>query len=215
MTDPHAAVSIRAHFERFPATVKGAFVVRGEDANPHQVVLGPARIVPVSGGEGRPIAIAESTLDIAPKQDVFVPFETPVTELEPGWYELECEVEVDGVRATYPGGKRFSVPWPRASTRRGSVRIGKNVTVGAARVAVEQLECAADHVTLTVRTTPPTRVHVALTADGQALPEVDMERDDETGSARVTAYPIAKAANAARVDVTVGDATASLDIPLP
>ncbi|MGZ4151159.1 MAG: hypothetical protein ACXVP3_01800, partial [Actinomycetota bacterium] len=69
-------LSVRARFERFPATLKGAFIIRGEDPDPHQVALGPARIVPVTGGEGRPIAIAESTLDIAPKQDVFVPFET-------------------------------------------------------------------------------------------------------------------------------------------
>ena len=32
-----AASSIRAHFERFPATVKGAFVLRGADRDPHQV----------------------------------------------------------------------------------------------------------------------------------------------------------------------------------
>jgi hypothetical protein len=209
------ALSVRARFERFPATLKGAFIIRGEDRNPHQVVLGPARIVPVTGGEGRPIAIAESTLDIVPKQDVFVPFETGFTELEPGWYELECDIEVDGVRATYPGGKRFSVAWPRASTRRGSVRIGKDVKVGTTRVTVEQLECAADHVTLSVRTTPPADVEIALAADGQPVPVVDVQRDDGGAVIKVTAYPIAKTADAARVDVTAGDASASLDIPLP
>src|SRR2546427_30058 len=31
------AVSVRTRFDRFPATVKGAFVVRGEDRDPHQV----------------------------------------------------------------------------------------------------------------------------------------------------------------------------------
>ena len=40
VSDP---ISVRARFERFPATVKGAFILRGEDANPHQVVVGGAR----------------------------------------------------------------------------------------------------------------------------------------------------------------------------
>jgi hypothetical protein len=209
-----AALSVRARFERFPATLKGAFIIRGEDPNPHQVVLGPARIVPVTGGPGRPIAIAGSTLDIAPKQDVFVPFETGVTELEPGWYELECDVEVDGIRATYPGGKRFSVAWPRGSTRRGAVRIGKDVKVGATRISVEQLDCAADHVTLTARTTPPTDVEIALAADGRPVPVFDVQRDEDAGGLKLTAYPLAKSAEALRVDLTAGDATGTLDIPL-
>jgi len=210
-----AVLSVRARFERFPATLKGAFIIRGEDPNPHQVVLGPARIVPVTGGPGRPIAIAGSTLDIAPKQDVFVPFETGVTELEPGWYELECDVEVDGIRSTYPGGKRFSVAWPRASTRRGTVPIRKDMKVGATRVSVEQLDCAADHVTLTARTSPPADVEIALVADGHPVPVLDVQRDEDAGAVKVIGYPLAKSAEALRVDVTAGDSTGTLDVSLP
>jgi hypothetical protein len=210
-----AELSVRARFERYPATLKGAFILRGEDPDPHQIVLGPARIVSVTGGGGQPIAIAESTLDIAPKQDVFVPFETSVTELEPGWYELECEVEVDGVRATYPGGKRFSVAWPRASTRRGRIRIGKDLKLEGVRVSLHQLECAADHVTLSFRTNPPTHLEVALRADGADVPVVDVERDGETGAAKATAYPILKAQSLARIEVRSGASTASADVKLP
>ncbi|MGZ4153119.1 MAG: hypothetical protein ACXVQ0_01415 [Actinomycetota bacterium] len=208
-------LSVRARFERFPATLKGAFIIRGEDPDPHQVALGPARIVPVTGGEGRPIAIAESTLDIAPKQDVFVPFETGVTELEPGWYELQLEAEVDGVRNTYPGGKRFSVAWPRGSTRRGSVPGGKVFKLDGVRVRLEQLECAADHVAVSLRTTPPSAVVVTLEASGQPLPVFDVQRDEETGALTLTAYPIRKTDPNLRVSVASGGSSASVDVPLP
>jgi hypothetical protein len=209
------ALSVRARFERFPATLKGAFILRGEDPNPHQVVLGPARIVPVTGGEGRRIAIPESTLDIAPRQDVFVPFETGVAELDPGWYELECEIEVDGLRRTYPGGRRFCVAWPRASTRRGSVRVGKELTLDGVRVALQQLECAADHVTVQLRTTPPTDVAVRLHADGAPVPVIDVQRDEGSGAAKVTAYPILKSQRAVHIDLRAGRASAEVDVTLP
>jgi hypothetical protein len=210
-----ALLSVRASFERFPATLKGAFILRGEDPNPHQVVLGPARIVPVTGGEGRPIAIPESTLDIAPRQDVFVPFETGVAELDPGWYELECEIEVDGLRQTYPGGRRFSVAWPRASTRRGSVRVGKELKLDRVRIALQQLECAADHVTVQLRTTPPTDLRVRLHADGVAVPVIDVQRDEDTGAAKVTTYPILKSQRAVHIDLSAGRASAAVDVKLP
>jgi hypothetical protein len=210
-----AALSVRARFERFPATLKGAFIIRGEDPDPHQVILGPARIVPLTGGEGRAIAIAESTLDIAPKQDVFVPFETSVGELEPGWYDLECEVEVDGVRRAYPSGRPFAVAWPRASTRRGSVRIGKDLKVDGVRVAVEQLDCAADHVTLRLRATPPADVDVTVLADEEPLPVIETIRDAESGASTVKAYPILKSRSVARVVVRSGGASASVDVKLP
>jgi hypothetical protein len=207
-------LSVRARFERFPATLKGAFILRGEDPDPHQVVLGPARIVPVTGGEGRPVAIAESTLDVVPRQDVFVPFETSVSELEPGWYELELEAEVDGIRQTYPGDRRFAVAWPRASTRRGSVRVGKEVRLDGVRVSIEQLECAADHVTLSFRTSPPTEIAVSLAADGTDLPVVEVTRDDESGAGRATTYPILKSSSAARIEVRAGSSSAAVDVKL-
>jgi hypothetical protein len=210
-----ATLSVRARFERFPATLKGAFILRGEDPDPHQVVLGPARIVPVTGGEGRPIAIAGSTLDIAPKQDVFVPFETGVTELDPGWYELQLDAEVDGLRRTYPGGERFSIAWPRGSTRRGSVRVGKDLKLDGVRVRLEQLDCATDHVAVSLRTTPPSPVVVTLEAAGEPLPVFDVRRDEETGAVTVTAYPIRKSDRSLRVKVASRGASASIDVPLP
>ena len=37
-------ISIRAHYERFPATIKGAFVLRGEGRDPQQVRIEDARV---------------------------------------------------------------------------------------------------------------------------------------------------------------------------
>ena len=208
-------LSVRARFERFPATLKGAFILRGEDPDPHQVVLGPARIVSVTGGEQRPIAIAESTLDIAPKQDVFVPFETGVSELEPGWYDLECEVEVDGIRRTYPGGKRFSVAWPRGSTRRGVVPVDAALKLAGTTYAIERLECATDHVKLRLIASPPADADVVVSADGQRLPVLNVERDETSGAIVVTAYPAMKSHRQLAIDVSAGGRTSSAKVALP
>ena len=110
-------VSIRAHFERFPATVKGAFVLRGADRDPHQVRIVGARVREVAGGKGIPIGLEPATLDVAPNLDLFVPFEFPITELGAGWYGLECDVAVDGSPSSVQPGKRFAIPWPRATVR--------------------------------------------------------------------------------------------------
>ena len=78
-------ISIRAHFERFPATVKGAFVLRGEGRDPHQVrIEARARARAGRAHGSQPIDLEPVTLDVAPNLDLFVPFEFPVTELEAG-----------------------------------------------------------------------------------------------------------------------------------
>jgi hypothetical protein len=68
-------VSVRARFERFPATVKGAFIIRGEDPDPHQVVFREARVVALGGAQGHPIALGAAIIDVAPPRAVFVPLE--------------------------------------------------------------------------------------------------------------------------------------------
>ena len=74
-------VSIRAHFERFPATLKGAFVLRGDDADPHQVRIEAARVAELARGAGQPMGVETVTLDVAPHLDLFVPFEVPLLDL--------------------------------------------------------------------------------------------------------------------------------------
>lgn len=213
MTPP---VGVRARFERFPATVKGAFILRGEDRDPHQVVLRGARVVPVGGGATRTVALLEATLDIVPKQDVFVPFETSVSELEPGWYDLECDLEVDGIPATFSGGRRFAVAWPRASTRRGQLRVDRDVRLAGGRVRMEQIDCAADSVKVQFKAAPGQAVTVRLAADGRPLHVLYLDRDEASGRGKVVAYPLLKTHRSLRIEVQAGRGdNGVLDITLP
>ena len=103
MSDP---ISVRARFERFPETVKGAFIFRGEDANPHQVAVEGARVAGLGAGGSSPVPLSPVTLDVVPHRDVFVPFELPLSELEPGWYTLVCRVRA---RRFVAGRSRYVV----------------------------------------------------------------------------------------------------------
>lgn len=184
-------VSVRAHFERFPATVKGAFVIRGQDPDPHQVVFREARVVSIGSRLARPLGTAPATLDVAPRRDVFIPFELAVSDLDPGWYDLECALDVDGIPGVYSGGRRFTVPWPRATVRRGPVRVDREIEVGkGTAVRIEQVECGGDSIKVHLVTEPPDPVSVRLTADGSRLEVLDVDFDPASGQEKVTAYPL-------------------------
>ncbi|MFB3739028.1 MAG: hypothetical protein ACE14W_08690 [Candidatus Velamenicoccus archaeovorus] len=210
-------VSVRARFERFPATLKGAFIIRGEDRDPHQVVLLEGRAVSVDGRAVRRIPMQSTTLDIVPKQDVFVPFELSVSDLEPGWYDLVCDLQVDGIFASQAGGRRFTVAWPRASVRRGQVKVGKELRLGDVRVRVEQVDCGADSIRLQLSIEPPEELTVRLSADGDPLDVLETDLDLASGRARVVAYPVLKVHRTLRVEVRGRgrDAHGTVDVPFP
>jgi hypothetical protein len=212
-----APISVRARFERFPATVKGAFIFRGEDTDPHQVVLSEARVSAVGSGGSSPLPMAPATLDVVPHRDVFVPFEFPVTELDPGWYTLVCDLEVDGTMSTYDGGSRFSVAWPRATVRRGPVKVGERVRLGDGAVHVDQIDCAGDSIRVTLAVQPPSELAVRLAADGRRLQILEIEIDEETGKGRVTAYPLLRSDAVLRIGLKGRGrrAEASVDVALP
>src|SRR5262245_47193463 len=194
-----APISVRARFERFPATVKGAFIFRGEDADPHQVVLAEARVSAIGSGGSSPLPMAPATLDVVPHRDVFVPFEFPVTELDPGWYTLVCDLDVDGTRSTYDGGSRFAVAWPRATVRRGAIKVGERVRLGDAGVTIEQVDCAGDSIRIAVAVEPPSEMTVRLSAGGRRLEVLEVEIDEATGKGRVTAYPLLRSDEVLRI----------------
>ena len=208
-------ISVRARFERFPATVKGAFILRGEDPDPHLVVINGARVSGLGGGSS-PMPMAPTTLNVIPHRDVFVPFEVPVTELEPGWYTLVCDLEVDGSPAAFDGGRRFSVPWPRATVRRGTIKVGRRTKVGESTVLVDHVECAGDHITLHVVVTPPGPLTVKLGADGRRLAVLDVELDEATGRGTVTAYPLLRVDERLEIELRGRGrgAHGSLEVPL-
>ena len=203
-------VRIRAHFERFPASLKGAFVMRGADGNPHQVRLDEARAVELAGHGTVPMGVPGATLDVAPNRDLFVPFEFPVAELDPGWYAIECRVAIDGTPETVRPGSRFAVPWPRGTTRRDRVAIGKSVVAAGGKVRLEQIECRSDSTELRYE---GAEAIVTLTADGGRVPVLDATFDEETGTGSVTAYPLRKADNA--LTIAVKGAGDPVEVRLP
>ena len=193
-------VWVRAHYERFPASVKGAFVLRGMDRDPHQVAIENARLVDASRAAPRPLDIPSALVDVAPHIDFFVPFEFPVTELGPGWYWLECDVEIDGAPAKERPGKPFVVAWPRGSTRRGSVRLATSLSPeGGPKVIVHDIELCADSVRLAFSCENP--VDVRIVADGKRLPQVENAFDEETGKGTLVTYPAMKSHEALGIEV--------------
>jgi hypothetical protein len=213
-------VSLRARFERFPATVKGAFVVRGEDADPHQVVFNEARVVrtPGAGASVMPVAIPTVTLHAPPHKDVFVPFEFPISDLDPGWYELEADVDVDGAPRTMSGGKRFSVPWPRGMVRSATVRVDRSVSVGDAEVTVDRCQSGAEGLTVRYTVQPPQDVTIELFADGTRIDVVEQEAEAASGKGVARAYPLLKTHRALRIEIGAsgaGKTAAKIDVDLP
>ncbi len=218
MTEQPHGVWIRAHYERFPATVKGALVLRGIDRDPHQVVINETRLVEVSKAAGHSIELAPAVIDVAPHVDFFVPFEFPVAELGPGWYGLECDVEIDGAPATERPGNRFSVAWPRGTTRRGSVQLGTRVgSHGGPDVHLEQVDLGADSVRLSFSADEP--VDVRLVADGERLVTLEDEFDETTGRGALVTYPAMRSHMKLRIEVRVGgkprSEPASVEVDLP
>ena len=211
-------VLIRATFERFPATVKGAFVMRGHDGDPHQVRLKAARVVEASGADTRPIEISPATLDVAPNLDLFVPFEFPIVDLGPGWYGLECDVDVDGSPTVVQPGKRFALPWPRASVRRGQLTVREALAPeGGPKVTVDHVECAGD--SITVHFEAPEAADVRVFADGSKLEPLESEFDGSSGRGQLTAYPLMKEHGTLRIEVRADGKPrshpAAVDITLP
>ena len=139
-----APIEVRTRFERFPASVKGAFVVRGADGNPHAVRVEWARVARFPSGPATPFPAEERILDANPIRDVFVPFEAPVLDLQPGWYAIESSVQVDGARSWVFTSRPFSIPWPRSEIRRGTIPLGKGVAAGDQRFGLERVELSVN-----------------------------------------------------------------------
>jgi hypothetical protein len=199
-------ISIRARYERFPAAVKGAFLLKGADGLPHQVRLESARATELSGGPAQAVGVDLAVLEVSPTQETFVPFEVPTLEIAAGWYQLECDVIVDGEPMGFSPGDRFSMPWPRAAVRRGTVTIGKKVSA----VALETLECLGDITRLSFAA--DTRPSLTLSVDGRRHPILEVAFDDETGRGHVIAYPVLRAHE--RIAVELRDEP-SIEIALP
>jgi hypothetical protein len=184
-------ISIRTRFEKFPASVKGAFVVRGEDPDPHQVSIVEARVARIPGGQGRAIGVEPVTIQVAPHRDVFVPFEFALADLEPGWYELAASIELDGSSRVMTGDRRFAVAWPRGAVHRGRIAVDATVSLpGGTSVDVERVDCEATSTVVQFRVQPPGPVSVRVGSAEGDLPVLDAEVDPDSGKGKATAYPV-------------------------
>jgi hypothetical protein len=200
------SVRIKAAFERFPATVKGAFLLRGADGLPHQVRIEGAWASERAGRGKHPIQIEPMVLEVAPTMDTFVPFELPLIDLPSGWYQIGCDVVVDGVPSVEATGEPFTVPWPRSAVRRGSAAIGKK----SGSVKLESLECASDSVKVTFASEKAPSVK--LLVDGEAHPVLEIEHDPETGRGTVVGYPVLRGQSRLVVEIK-GEAAVEVRLP--
>src|SRR3954469_4566244 len=103
-------VAIRAKFERFPAAVKGALLVRGADGMPHQVRIQAAHAAELSGATPQPVGVESVVLGVSPRQETCVPFERSTIDRAAGWYRQDCDVIVDGDAELIRPGHRFVIP---------------------------------------------------------------------------------------------------------
>ena len=199
-------VAVRAKFERFPAAVKGALLLRGGDGMPHQVRLEAAHAAELSGGTPQPVGVESVVLEVSPTQETFVPFEVSTMDMAAGWSQLECDIVVDGDHEVIRPGDRFAIPWPRAAVRRGRVTIGAKVST----VALETLECLGD--TTRLAFAADAEPALALSVDGRRHPVLGHEFDEETGRGVVTAYPVLRSDRTLTIQ-SKGEPPA--DVPLP
>ena len=199
-------LSIRAHYERFPVSMKGAFVLRAADGDPHQVKILRARAAGLAGEGGRSLDLEDVTLEVAPNLDLFVPFEVPIAELGSGWYQLQCDLAIDADPVSVQPGKCFSISWPRATTRRGSVAVAQEL--GAVRI--DHVECTSDAIKIWYA--GEAVAELRLSADGRKLPEVDTEFETASGKGKITAYPVLRSDVSLHIESKGGPA---LDVMLP
>lgn len=197
-----SGISVDAVFEQFPASVRGAVVLRGVDPDPHQVRLMDAGVVEVGGSSrtARTLDLGEVTVDVAPRDRVMIPFEIPFAELDPGWYTVQAEVEVDGqesVRGPLEQQRRFCVAWPSGVVRRGSVEAGIRIKVpGSGGAAIDRLVCRADSAAVHWRHAAAEEAgsrefgDLKVTAARRRLHVIEDDYEWSTGSRTTTIYPV-------------------------
>lgn len=209
-------VQIRTIYERFPVTIKGAFVLSGADPDPHSARILEAVVARIPSGPVKPIAIEDGELDVAPKRDLFLPFEASIAELEPGWYTVRSRVRVDGGRVFELSGRPFAVPWPRSSVRTGSVAVDGRIRLGDVEASIERLDMKTDRVEVIWRverpSTPkedpgPPRLALRVSADGSELAEVpwpqsSLETGFTAGRRRSVCYPVPRGASELTIEVS-------------
>jgi hypothetical protein len=198
-------VAVDVVYERFPASVRGALVVRGRDGDPHQVVLAAAdlREAAAPSRRAQPLGLGAVTVDIVPRGEVLIPFEVPFAGLDPGWYGVSAEVLVDGqvrVRGPEEPLRPFVVRWPSGSVRRGSIELGLRIKVpGTGGATIERVDCRMESAVVHWRHAPGDDAgarefdELRVSAGRRRLPVVTDVFEHGSGERTTTVYPVLKA----------------------
>ena len=227
-------VQVQTRFERFPVSIKGAFVLKGGDGDPHAVTFDWARVVRLPEGPTRSISLEDRQLDVAPNRDLFVPFEVPVADMEPSWYALESSLRVDGGRSYTYSGRPFTIPWPRSDVRKGTIPVGKTVRVGGRSFHVERVELGWDSTAVMWHPEEEgpkadggkrsgAEARALLMADGaevERLPDESGSKLSEPrapGERRSVAYPLMRSAGSLQIVMQLpsGEASEPLSVQIP
>jgi hypothetical protein len=230
-------IEVETRYERFPASLKGAFVMRGADGNPHAVQIASARVAQIPSGPAKPFDVETRIIDVAPRRDLFVPFEAPVSDTPPGWYVVESTMKVDGGGEFVFASRPFTIPWPRNDVRRGTIPVEKVVRVGKEEVRIDRIEMGGDAAAVIwwpEGKEPPDALSEAsaepemeaiLIADGDALdvlPAAQSWRSGRSelrsrGEHRTVSYPVPRSTRSLAVMVRVasGGRSESIKLALP
>jgi len=215
-------IEVKTRFERFPLAVKGAFVLRGADGNPHSVRIVDAALARLPAGERHPFPVEDRLIDVAPNRDLFVPFEAAVSEVRSGWYAIRSSIEVDGARPLSFTSKAFTIPWARTDVRRGTVHVDRSIEVDGAGVRIVRVEMGGDAATVIWRPMTEARPAptVSLVADGRPLEVLPADagtppRPPVGVEERLRTYPVPQATRSLEVVVRAGRGTpASIPVSL-
>lgn len=229
-------VSVGVVFERFPASVRGAIVVRGADPDPHQVSLTRADVVELRSPNrpARPVALETVTVELAPRDEVLLPFDIPFAGLDPGWYGVVAEVAVDGQRRvrgpTAAEAKRFLVAWPGQLVRKGTVVVDSTIAIpGTPGAVVDRVECRGDRAVIRWHHEPSDDPEfrqfgeLRVLADGKPLPLIESSYQPAAGTRSTVVYPVLKANQALVLEIDrrfspdghTDRGRWSLELPLP
>jgi hypothetical protein len=226
-------VRVQIRFERFPASIKGAFVLKGGDGDPHAVKFDWARVARIPAGPAMPIVLEDRLLDVAPNRDLFVPFEVAVSEMEASWYMVESSLRVDGGRSYPYSGRPFTIPWPRSDVRKGTIHVAKLFRAGDLSFHVERVELGWDSAAVLWQPKgsgdaaavegPDGGAWAVLMADGaelERLPDEAGSRLSEPrgpGERRTVTYPLMRSVHSLQVVMKIpsGEAGDPLSLQIP
>lgn len=222
-------VDLRIRFERFPATIRGAFVMQGADGYPHKVEMESATIDRVPTGASEPVPVEHFAVNVAPGRDLFVPFEVPVIDLEPGWYAVRCSVVVDGARSYGYSSRALPVAFLAPDVRQGTFRIHRDVGIGDLKYRIERVELGTEGAVVVWRAVgdaaDPTRdegppPQITLVVDGRRVDSLSPElaplpRSAPVGERRTVTYPVPHSARSLVLEMRSAGAELADRIEVP